>query len=262
MQNLNLTLIQTHLEWENAAVNRNHIEHLISALNESTDVIVLPEMFTTAFTMNSAVMAEPMNGESISWMKAMAKAKNAAICGSLIIEENGGYVNRFVWIEPEGRLLHYDKRHLFRMADEHHFFTAGESRIIIDYKGWRICPQICYDLRFPVWSRNQASHPYDLLIYVANWPSPRASAWSKLLMARAIENQAFVVGVNRIGEDEKGLSYIGGSAAIDSKGEIIWEAQQHKEEVKTVMLSMEDLSVFRKKFPLALDADEFMLRSE
>lgn len=259
MQNLTVSLVQSHLAWENPTANRKHLEKQIQSIG-STDLIVLAEMFTTAFTMNSKKMAEPMHGDSVSWMKKMANEKDAVICGSLIIEDLGKYYNRFLWVEPNGDIQYYNKRHLFRMADEHQFFTQGNERIIIEYKDWRICPMICYDLRFPVWSRNDANNPYDLLIYVANWPSPRASAWSKLLMARAIENQAYTIGVNRIGEDEKGLKYIGGSAILDPKGEIIWEAKENNEAVQSKTIQLDQLNAFREKFPLKLDADNFEIK--
>lgn len=259
MQNLTVSLVQSHLAWENPTANRQHLEKQIQSIG-STDIIVFAEMFTTAFTMNSKKMAEPMHGDSVSWMKKMANEKDAVICGSLIIEDLGKYYNRFLWVEPNGDIQYYNKRHLFRMANEHQFFTQGNERIIIEYKGWRICPMICYDLRFPVWSRNDAHAPYDLLIYVANWPSPRASAWSKLLMARAIENQAYTIGVNRIGEDEKGLKYIGGSAIIDPKGEIIWEAKKNNEAVQSKTIQLDELNAFREKFPLKLDADNFEIK--
>ncbi len=256
---LQVTLVQAQLLWEDKKGNLDVLSRLIQPIT-STDLIVLPEMFTTAFTMNSVEMAEKMDGPSVLWMKQKAIEKKAAICGSLIIEENSHYYNRFIWAMPNGDIHHYDKRHLFRMADEHQFFSAGNERMFIDYKRWKVCPMICYDLRFPVWSRNDKKAPYDLLIYVANWPSPRASAWSKLLMARAIENQAYVIGVNRVGEDEKGLTYSGGSAVIDPKGEALFEAPDNAECVKQIELDLGVLNAFRQKFPVGLDADHFDIK--
>jgi len=267
MSRLKVSLLQSALHWEDPEANRIDLEKKISSLEE-TDLIILPEMFTTGFSMASSKNAETMEGESIQWMSELASEKKATICGSLIIEENGNYYNRLIWMRPDGNFQHYDKRHLFRMADEHHHFSAGKDKLILKLKGWKICPLICYDLRFPVWSRNiyetdrktYAHADYDLLIYVANWPAPRAAAWSKLLMARAIENQVFVAGVNRIGSDGKEVEYLGGSTLIDAKGEPIWEAADGKEESVTVEIEKESLEAFRKKFPLGMDGDEFTLR--
>ena len=262
MENLTISLIQSHLHWENPAKNREALEkHILSI--PSTDLIVLPEMFTTAFTMEAEKNAETMQGESIKWMLGMAREKNAVVTGSLIVNEDGNYFNRLVWVNAHGDISTYDKRHLFSMADENINFKAGEKRLVASVKGWRVCPLICYDLRFPVWSRNNfvnGKWDYDLLLYVANWPSPRASAWEKLLYARAIENQCYTIGVNRIGTDEKGLQYIGGSMLIDMKGEVMASATQNKEEIIQQTIAPDSLIEFRNKFPVGNDADQFLIQ--
>jgi omega-amidase len=255
MQDLKISVIQTHLFWEDIDKNLSHFNELISSINE-VDVIVLPEMFSTSFSMNAKQLAEPMSGKSISFLKNTAHKKNAAICASLIIVENDKYYNRFVWIEPNGKIITYDKRHLFSMAQENNHFTAGTNKVIIEYKGWKICPMVCYDLRFPVWSRNR-NKQYDCLIYVANWPEVRANAWSALLVARAIENQAYVIGANRIGIDGNNISYSGNSALIDPKGHALTDAKLHEDCVLYASLSYADLQEFRNKFPLDKDADAF-----
>ena len=267
MTPLRISLLQSDLAWEDPKANRDSFEIKISALIDP-DLILLPEMFTTGFSMASSRLSEKMNGETVLWMQEMASKYKSVVCGSLIIEDEGKYYNRLIWMRPDGTHESYDKRHLFRMADEDQFFEAGKDKLIVELDGWKVCPMICYDLRFPVYSRNRyetdrksfANPEYDLLIYVANWPSPRASAWSKLLMARAIENQVFVAGVNRIGKDEKQIDYIGGSALIDPKGELIWEASRAKEEETTQEINLDELNEFRKKFPLGMDADDFELK--
>ena len=192
-------------------------------------------------------------------MKEIAQKENAVIIGSLIIEEDHNYYNRLIWAQPDGVIYTYDKRHLFRMANEHEHFKTGNKRLIIEYKGWKICPLVCYDLRFPVWSRNSSENQYDLLIYIANWPGVRKAPWSKLLEARAIENQCYVVGVNRVGKDGKDISYTGNSAIINPKGEIISTIAENKNCSETVSLSLDDLNSFRKAFPVGMDADEFKI---
>ena len=194
---LTVALVQTDLVWENPQANRKHIEQMVSSV--TADLFVLPEMLTTGFTMNASHVAESMNGESILWLKSIAKEKQAAFIGSLVIEENNNFYNRLVCVEPSGEILHYDKRHTFTLAGEHKVYTAGNEKVIFNYKGWKICPLVCYDLRFPVWARNVED--YDVLIYVANWPMIRVAAWDALLKARAIENMAFCIGVNRVGLD-------------------------------------------------------------
>lgn len=275
--NLKITIIQSELHWENAAKNLAMFTDKIASITETTDVIVLPEMFTTGFTMNAKPLAETMNGNTVAWMKEQAKIKNAAVVGSLIITENNLYFNRLIWAQPDGKISFYNKRHLFRMANEHETYSVGNSRIIVEYKGWKICPLICYDLRFPVWSRNKpipnppsadgrslsslTSHhsppAFDLLIYVANWPEARKEPWCKLLEARAIENQVYVVGVNRVGVDGKQMIYSGNSAVIDPKGNIISNILEHQNCIQTIELNRQELEDFREKFPVGLDGDDF-----
>lgn len=257
MTNLKITTIQSPLSWEKPEANRNYFEEKINRVVQESDLIILPEMFTTGFSMDAERLAEPMDGESVSWLKRMAQKASKTICGSLIIEDGGNYYNRLIWMRPDGSFETYDKRHLFRMADEHHYYTGGKERLIIELKGWRICPMICYDLRFPVWSRN--NNEYDLLIYVANWPEVRQNAWSSLLIARAIENLSYVVGVNRIGEDGKQISYSGDTAIIDFKGNKISTTKAFEEKVETTELSMNELHDFREKFPAFMDADRFTI---
>lgn len=271
---LKVTIIQTELHWESVAENLNMFSEKIAAITEKTDLIVLPEMFNTGFSMQSETLSEVMNGETVSWMIAQSKKKDAVLIGSLIIEEEGMFYNRLVWVEPNGALQTYDKRHLFRMANEHAHFTGGTERLIITYKGWRICPLVCYDLRFPVWARNKKlsvdknqapnypadnSSAYDLLIYIANWPEVRKAPWSKLLDARAIENQCYVVGVNRVGKDGKGFSYSGNSVIINPKGETISTLPESESATETVAISLNELNNFRTVFPVGMDADTFTL---
>ncbi|MDX5585850.1 MAG: nitrilase family protein, partial [Aureibaculum sp.] len=213
-KHLTIALVQTDLVWENPKQNKINISNEIDALSENMDLIILPETFTTGFTMNPYDFAETMNGEVILWLKSVATTKNTAITGSLIIKENGKYYNRLVFVFPSGEIQIYDKRHTFTFAGEDKVFTAGDNKLIVDYRGWKICPLICYDLRFPVWARNIEN--YDVLLYVANWPKPRINAWNTLLKARAIENMCYCVGVNRVGVDSRGNTYTGNSAVYDS----------------------------------------------
>ncbi len=227
-----------------------------------TDIIILPEMFTTGFSMNAMAHAEEMDGRAMSWMQKMAANKDAVIVGSMMMKESGLYYNRLIWMHPNGQYEVYDKRHLFRMANEQDHYTAGTSRVIIQLKGWNICPLICYDLRFPVWSRNRlldSEYDYDVLIYVANWPERRAHAWRSLLVARAIENQSYVIGVNRIGKDGNDVMYSGDSAVIDFTGERLSRTERYGDRCETVTISKEDLQNFRTSFPAALDADQFTI---
>lgn len=263
MDNLRITLIQTYLHWEDPVANRAMLEEKIWSIGQPTDVIVLPEMFTTGFTMNAAPVAEPMNLHTTRWMRQMADQTGALLLGSVVIEEGKRYFNRLIWMEPGGRMAHYDKRHLFRMAEEHLVYAGGETRLVEQWKGWRICPLVCYDLRFPVWSRNQYDPQvkrmdYDLLVYVANWPQPRVSAWDALLKARAIENLAYTVGVNRVGPDPKGIIYNGHSAVIDPRGQTVWFGEE-AETLQTVVLDAEKLLEHRERFPAYLDSDSFRL---
>jgi len=256
MQDLNVCAIQAALVWEDVAANLNAFGERISDIGDSPDLIILPEMFTTGFSMNSSTLAEKMNGKSISWMAEQASSTNAVITGSLIIEENGNYYNRLIWMRPDGTFSHYDKRHLFRMMQEDQSYAAGKKKLFVNLHGWAICPLICYDLRFPVWSRNRGD--YDVLLYVANWPKSRRDAWRTLLQARAHENQAYVIGLNRVGMDINEVAFAGDSVMIDPKGSEIDEAGV---EEKTLQASLNHLTLqdFRAKFPSALDADSFSL---
>ena len=258
MQKLTVSIIQANLVWEDVDTNLKAFTKKIQSI-ESTDLIVLPETFSTSFSMNSETLAEPMNGKTMSWMAEIAQKKNAVVAGSAILKGNNQIFNRFIWMRPNGSFEKYDKRHLFRMGNEHNHFTAGKERLIVELKGWKICPQICYDLRFPVWSRNKKQE-YDLLLYVANWPEVRTAAWEKLLYARAIENQCYVAAVNRIGVDGEGVNCIGNSMFIDPKGELIWKAADAKEESSTTEICLDELNDFRKKFPVGMDADDFEVR--
>ena len=257
MSTLNVTIVQSPLSWHDAEANRATFSQIIGNLTESTDIIVLPEMFTTGFSMDAPDLAESTDGPSAKWMQQMAKDSAAAVCGSLIIVDHGEYFNRFFFIQADGVVATYDKRHLFRLADEQHYYSQGGERIVFEHKGFRICPMICYDLRFPIWSRNRDD--YDLLIYVANWPSRRQLAWDTLLRARAIENLAFVAGVNRTGRDGNDLPYEGGSTVIDFKGEPIANLG-NEDGVATVSLNIKELETFRERFAFQKDADAFELK--
>jgi predicted amidohydrolase len=260
--NLKVSIIQSELHWENVDENLEMFTQKIKALSKSIDIIVLPEMFNTGFSMDSSELAETMGGKTIAWMKNQAIISDAIITGSLIIKENGNYYNRLIWVQPDSELYIYDKRHLFRMAGEHNYFAVGEKRLVVSYKGWRICPLICYDLRFPVWSRNTDENEtpaYDCLIYIANWPAVRKQPWSKLLEARAIENQCYVIGVNRVGEDGNGIAYSGNSVVVNPKGDVISSISENADTSESIDLSLTELNDFREKFPVSLDGDEFVL---
>ncbi|MCS6967852.1 MAG: amidohydrolase [Cytophagales bacterium] len=255
---LRVSLLQTDLYWECPEANRAMLEEWIWKIEKPTDIIILPEMFTTGFTMSPKKFAEPLNLHTHKWMRQMAEQTGAAIGGSYIVQEGGHYFNRFLWVEPSGAYSYYDKRHLFGMAGEDQHYTAGNQAIVIQWRNWRICPLICYDLRFPVWSRRRKDLDYDLLIYVANWPQPRIHAWNILLKARAIENQSYCVGVNRIGRDGYNHHYTGESAIIDYAGNELFYA---KEVVAypTVVLSKSRMEKFRQAFPFQQDADRFSI---
>lgn len=260
---LRVTTIQTDLFWEDKKANLEKFDNLL-ANDLQTDIVILPEMFTTGFSMNPEPFAEPMNGETMIWLHQKARQLNAAITGSFIATEivNGKNVffNRLVFMQPDGNFSYYDKKHLFSLAGEHQFYTAGSERVLIDWRGWRICPLICYDLRFPVWSRNRVQSPYDLLIYVANWPQRRVKAWESLLIARAIENQCFTIGVNRIGNDGNGLPHSGSTSVIDFSGERLYFLSG-TEGVETITLSKENLRNFRKNLPFLADQDNFEFKN-
>lgn len=256
MPALTVSIVQADLHWHDAGKNREQFTAVLHTLQDRTDLIVLPEMFTTGFTMDAATYAETMDGQSIAWMKEMAADKNASVCGSLIIAENNKYYNRFICVDPSGQEVFYDKRHLFRLANEQQHFAAGNETIIFEINGWRICPMVCYDLRFPVWSRNRNN--YDLLLYVANWPGRRHHAWESLLRARAIENLSYVIGVNRTGVDGNDLPYSGGSVIIDYLGEELANIGD-KVGIATTVLDFEALQKFRDRFAFHRDADDFSL---
>lgn len=262
-KDLRITLVQASLQWEDVKGNLQMFSNQFNKLNRNeTDLIILPEMFSTGFSMNAASLAERMDGISMQWMAETAAKLNAAICGSLIITEKKKYFNRFVWMNADGTYDYYDKRHLFRMGKENGIYTVGKKRLIINYKGWNICPMVCYDLRFPVWSRNglnaQNDAPlYDLLLYVANWPSVRSYAWRQLLIARAIENQCYVAGVNRVDNDGNGMEHTGDSAVLNPKGEYLLKLNPGKKQLATAILSFKELEGFRKIFPVMLDADKY-----
>ncbi len=255
-QDLRVSYVQTDLVWEDPIANCANLEERLQALQGQTDVVVLPEMFSTGFSMSDKG-AEISSGATVQWMKLQARRLDALLIGSLKIKDAGQYYNRLFAVHPAGQIDTYDKKHLFRMGQEDGFYAAGHSQVLISYKSWRIAPFICYDLRFPVWSRN-VNMQYDLAVYVANWPAARTHAWSSLLRARAIENLAYVVGVNRVGIDGNQLAYDGASTILNFKGEDLVEL--HDEEViKTRTLSHQDLLDFRMKFPAHLDADSFKL---
>ena len=257
MHNLRVTLIQADLHWQNPEANRHKFSRIIEGLDRPGHIVVLPEMFTTGFTMEAASFAETPDGPTIQWMRQTAKERAVVLVGSLIIREGASFFNRLYWVPPQGPLAWYDKRHLFRMAGEHTVYRAGQHLVTMELRGWKIRPFICYDLRFPVWSRN-VNLQYDLALYVANWPWRRINAWRSLLQARAAENQAYVVGVNRVGKDGEGIEYSGDSLAVDAVGNILADLGQ-KEQALTVELSAEALQRYREKFPAWQDADRFQL---
>jgi len=257
MQALKVTIVQSHLHWENPEANRNFFSEKIKSIKEPTDVIVLPEMFTTGFSMNAANFAEPTNGPTLQWMQELSRHTNAAIAGSIMVKEAGKFYNRFLWVEGTTGLTYYDKRHTFTLAGEHLVYEPGNDLKIITYKGWKICPLICYDLRFPVWARN--THHYDVLLYVANWPEKRIDAWDALLKARAIENMAYCVGVNRTGLDGNGHNYTGHSACYDMLGKQLSQIHFEKECIETVVLDKEKLIATRQKLPFLEDQDSFTI---
>lgn len=255
-KNLKVALLQTEIVWENSQESLAKYDVAFSHLAMPVDVVVLPEMFNTGFTMNAAEVAQKMDGEAVNWLLQKSIETRSAICGSVAIVENEKFFNRFFWVENGEIVTYYDKRHLFRMADEHHTFSPGTSRPEINYKSWRIMPRVCYDLRFPVWSR---SNKFDLQIYVANWPQARVTAWDTLLGARAIENQCYVIGVNRIGSDGKGIAYNGHSIVRGPKGEAITSVNNEADGWITATLDLEALADYRAKFPVFMDSDRFDL---
>jgi omega-amidase len=264
MSNLTITTIQTNLHWEDKAANLQMLEEKINSIKEKTEIIVLPEMFTTGFSMKPELLAETMNGETLQWMKRISAAKKIILTGSVIIEENGSYYNRLIWMLPNGQYGVYDKRHRFACAGEDNHFSAGTKRLIASVKGWKINLLVCYDLRFPVWARQQSQPEgaeYDVLIYVANWPEKRIHAWKTLLQARAIENQCYVVGVNRVGNDGNDIHYSGESMIIDPMGEVLY-TKKEDEDIFTIVLDKTHLQTGREKLPFLRDADGFMIINE
>jgi len=259
-KDLKVACVQCSLFWNNPESNRSNISKVLSKLEKDVDIVVLPEMFTTGFSMDNKGAENSKTNKTREWLKEMASSHHLALTGSVKVEDDGKLYNRLYWVD-EHQICEYDKRHLFTFAGEDKSFTAGENLLIVNYQGWRICPLICYDLRFPKWSRNldQAGNSkYDLLIYVANWPAVRSAPWSILLRARAIENQAYLIGCNRVGSDNNGIQYSGGSCILDSKGEELATTSPGNSQVLVAQLSSSDLLDFRKKFPVLLDGDHLL----
>ena len=273
MSTLTITTIQSSLHWEDPEANRRMFEEKIDSVSEKMELVVLPEAFTTGFSMQPEKLAETMEGPTLAWMKALAARKRIVLTGSVFIQEEGHYFNRLLWVLPNGQLGHYDKRHRFAYAGEDQHFSAGSRRFIASVKGWRIFLQVCYDLRFPVWSRQQPftgrvppvgyhrSGEYDLLVTVANWPERRNHAWKTLLAARAIENQCYVVGVNRVGEDGNGIYHSGDSMILDPLGTPLYQ-KEHGEDIHTLTLDKSNLDKIREQLPFLRDADAFTLLNE
>lgn len=261
MSSLTITLIQTQLFWEDKVANLAMLEQKINAIDTATELVVLPEMFSTGFSMKPAQLAETMEGETVSWMKRIAAARKIILTGSVIIEQEGNYYNRLIWMLPNGQYGYYDKRHRFAFAGEDAHYTAGNRRVVAQVNGWRINLLVCYDLRFPVWARQQlqdGAPEYDLLLYVANWPQRRSHAWQTLLQARAIENQCYVVGLNRVGNDGNDIYHSGDSMVVDPLGQTLYH-KADAEEVFTITLQKENLDEVRNKFPFWKDGDSFHL---
>jgi len=264
MSSLTITSIQTNLYWEDKQSNLKMLEQKIHSIEDKTEIIVLPEMFSTGFCMQPKLFAEKMDGETIGWMKDICQHYGIILTGSIIIEEDNKFYNRLIWMLPTGDFGYYDKRHLFAYAGENNFYTAGNKRLIASVKGWKINLQICYDLRFPVWSRQKTfdkemnSPEYDLIINVANWPAKRSHAWKTLLCARAIENQAYIIGVNRVGTDGNNIFHSGNSLVIDPLGEVLYHVAE-EEDISTITLQKEKLIEIRERFPFLNDADQFTI---
>lgn len=254
---LKVAIIQSDLEWENPKKNRDNFSEKIDSIVNPVDLIILPEMFATGFTMQAEKVAETMDGKTVEWMQKKAIKTGAAIVGSLIISEGGKFYNRLLFVEPSGTIITYDKRHTFTLAGEQKVFSAGNKKVIIEYKGWKICPLVCYDLRFPVWARNTEN--YDALIYVANWPKPRILAWDILLKARAIENMCYTIGVNRVGLDEAQNEYSGNSAVYDVLGNPITLGRPNKEHIEIAVLDRNQINFYRNKLKFLDDKDSFIL---
>ena len=263
MENLTVTLIQPDLAWEDKKQNLEKFETHFRELKGKQDLLVLPEMFSTGFVVDPKLIAETVTGPTMVWLSEQSSILGCVIMGSLVIEEDNHYYNRLVWMEPDGKYSTYDKRHLFRFGNEHLTFSSGEKKLVVNLKGWKIAPLVCYDLRFPVWSKNtfrDDNYEYDLLIYIANWPGRRSYAFRQLLIARAIENQSYVIGVNRVGEDGKGIMHQGDSAVLNFKGKHIVEIPPDVEDIETVTLDYQKLMEFREGFKVGLDWDEFEIK--
>lgn len=254
---LDVAIIQTDLIWEQPETNRQQLAQLLRGVNRPVDLIVLPEMFVTGFSMSVDRLAEPPDGPSVQWMRNIARLHDALVVGSLIVTEQRKFYNRFVAMSPDGVVGHYDKRHRFSLANEHMHYTAGTANQVIRWRGWRILPQICYDLRFPVWSRHGPDQEYELVVYVANWPEPRSHHWRHLLPARAIENQSYCIGVNRVGHDGKNHPHRGDSLVLDFHGEPLAQLPPHAQGIAYAQLDMNALNIYRSKFPFQSDADRF-----
>jgi omega-amidase len=262
LSTLQFSIIQTSLFWEDKGANLDLLGQKIMGITEPTEIIVLPEMFNTGFSMQPEKLAEPMDGPSVDWMRSMSAATKSIITGSLIISENEKYYNRLIWMLPNGQLGYYDKRHLFAFAGEDQHYTPGNKRLIASVKGWKINLQICYDLRFPVWARQElanATPEYDVLLYVANWPEKRSHAWKTLLTARAIENQCFTIGVNRVGLDGNNIAHSGNSMIVGPLGEVLYHCA-YEEAVFHISLQKEEIDNTRSKFPFWKDADFFHIQ--
>jgi len=254
---MNISIIQSDLFWESPSKNREMFDEKISTLENDIDLIVLPEMFSTGFSMSPENLAEKWQGPTVKWMLRVATSKKVALAGSLIVEDNGKYFNRLVFIHPDGKIEYYDKRHLFRMSGEHNNYDAGSNRVVISYKDFRILLQVCYDIRFPVWSRNR--NDYDMILIVANFPESRRLAWNTLLPARAIENQCYVVACNRVGKDGNDVNYTGESQIVDPLGKLLTSAKPNENQIITANISFQNLTNFRTSFPAHLDADSFTI---
>ena len=251
---MRITLVQTALVWENPDANRQHLVEKLRPLSGQTDLVLLPEMFTTGFSMNAAALAETMDGPTVYWMQEQADRLNAAVCGSFICTDQHAFYNRLLFVKPDGTHVHYNKKHLFKLAGEHQHYTPGAESAYIEWLGWRIKPQVCYDLRFPEWARNNHQSPYDLLLYVANWPEKRAHHWRSLLTARAIENQAYVAGLNIVGADGNGHVYVGDSTVVDFSGQILLHLHD-QEMVATTSIEKAGMTEYRLKLPFLADSD-------
>lgn len=254
---LKIALIQADLVWENPKQNRLNFTKKIEGISEAIDLVILPEMFTTGFTMNASDVAESMQGETVLWMENLALKKDTAIMGSVVITEGGSYYNRLLFVEPSGKISWYDKRHAFTLVGEDKIYSAGSEKLMINYKGWKICPLVCYDLRFPVWARN--TEDYDVLTYVANWPKPRILAWDALLKARSIENMCYTIGVNRVGVDGVNSTYSGHSAMYDVLGKQMTNFIPNKEQIEIVTLEKRHIEAYRNKLKFLNDRDDFII---